>query len=252
MLTEERQSYILDQLNTKNIVKLKEIATTLNASESTIRRDFEQLEEQGYLERVHGGAKRILQLDYEQNMEEKSIKNKQEKVKIAKLAASFVEDGDIIFLDAGSTTVEMIAFLTAKNIQVVTNSVHHAAQLADKKIPTMILGGKIKLSTKVVLGPDATDEMNRYQFNKAFLGMNGVHQSFGYTTPDLEEAHLKKLAIHHAQESFVLADSSKFQQVTFVKVGDLREATILTEKFDEQLGQEIPKLTTVLQVEEEN
>ena len=147
MLTEERHQKILQLLDQKSVVKSQELASLFNASESTIRRDLQELEDANLLERIHGGAKRILNLGFEQNMTEKSIKNTHEKQKIASLAASCVQDGDMIYLDAGSTTLEMIPFLVGKQIHVVTNSVHHAAKLSDMEIPTIMLGGTLKLST---------------------------------------------------------------------------------------------------------
>ena len=88
MLTEERHQKILQLLDQKSVVKSQELASLFNASESTIRRDLQELEDANLLERIHGGAKRILNLGFEQNMTEKSIKNTHEKQKIASLAAS--------------------------------------------------------------------------------------------------------------------------------------------------------------------
>ncbi len=110
MLTEERRQKILDLLEQQKIVKSQDLVNLLNASESTIRRDLQELENGGFLERVHGGAKKEQLLNFEQNMSEKSLKNIHEKQQIAKLAAETINDEDVIYLDAGSTTLEMIPF----------------------------------------------------------------------------------------------------------------------------------------------
>ena len=219
MLTEERHQKILQLLDQKSVVKSQELASLFNASESTIRRDLQELEDANLLERIHGGAKRILNLGFEQNMTEKSIKNTHEKQKIASLAASCVQDGDMIYLDAGSTTLEMIPFLVGK----------HAAKLSDMEIPTIMLGGTLKLSTKAIIGATSMEQLQHFRFNKAFLGTNGAHLEFGLTTPDPEEAALKALAIHQAETAYVLLDHTKFNEVTFTKVEELESVTLLTD-----------------------
>ena len=133
MLTEERYNFILEKLNQYGVIKSQELMVELDCSESTIRRDIASLEEHGKLVRVHGGAKRVYMIEQEQSLTEKSVKNIRSKEKIAELAASLVEDGDTIFLDAGSTTFFMVPFLKEKNIRIVTNAVQHALLLADLK-----------------------------------------------------------------------------------------------------------------------
>lgn len=245
MLTEERHQAILHLLDQQSIVKSQELATLLNASESTIRRDLKELEEAKLLERVHGGAKQILNLGFEQDMTEKSVKNIQKKQAIASLAAQFVHDDDVIYLDAGSTTLEMLPFLIGKKITVVTNSVHHAAKLGDLNINTIILGGSIKLSTKAIVGAVALDQLSHFRFNKVFMGMNGAHLEFGLTTPDPEEAALKRLAITQTEEAYVLIDQTKLNKVTFTKVTDLNEVILLTNPCPTELLEQFQKKTTI-------
>ncbi|MFD2308641.1 DeoR/GlpR family DNA-binding transcription regulator [Enterococcus termitis] len=233
---------LLDQ---QSIVKSQDLSTLLNASESTIRRDLKELEEAELLERVHGGAKRILNLGFEQDMAEKSVKNTQKKQAIAQLAAEYIHDDDVIYLDAGSTTLEMLPFLAGKNITVVTNSVHHAAKLGDLNIETIILGGSLKLSTKAIIGSTAIEQLSRFRFNKVFMGMNGAHLEFGLTTPDPEEAALKSLAISHAEEAYVLIDQTKLNKVTFTKVADLEAVTLLTNQCSFELIEQFQKKTII-------
>ena len=96
-------------------------------------------------------------------------------------------------MDAGTTTLEMIPFLSSiSNVKVVTNSVKHAALLIDQGIETLILGGTIKISTNAVLGSGASEQLRKLRFNRCFIGMNGAHVDAGFTTPDPEEAMIKK------------------------------------------------------------
>lgn len=245
MLTDERRKKIIELLDQYSIVKSQDLITMLDASESTIRRDLQDLENAGLLERVHGGARRPQYLEQEQAMTEKSFKNVQQKKAIAKLAAKYVTDGDVIYLDAGTTTLEMIPLLKGKAITAVTNSVGLAARLVEHEINTIVLGGRIKLTTDAVIGTQAMEQLTNYRFNKAFMGMNGVHVEHGFTTPDTEEASLKRLAMEHAHEVFILVDYSKFNQVSFTRVASLDAATILTDKCPLNVYDKIKELTTI-------
>ena len=234
MLTEERHDYILEKLKRENTVKIKELEAELKCSISTVRRDLSDLEKQGLLARVHGGAKRIYTLNAEMEMKEKSGKNIHEKKKIGALAASFVEAEDIIYLDAGTTTYEMIPFLKdIEDLLVVTNGVNHADLLTEYNISTVLLGGQIKMKTKAIIGSVALNQLKNYGFSKTFLGMNGIDGEFGYTTPDTEEAALKRLAGNLANQAYVVADQTKFHKVNFVKVSELENYMIITNQLDE-------------------
>ena len=245
MLTDERKQRILQLLEQHAIVKSQDLMLTLDVSESTIRRDLQELEDEGFLERIHGGAKKSQKLSFEQAMSEKTFKNVHEKKRIAALAVKEVNEGDIIYLDAGSTTLEMIPLLKNKSISVVTNSVQHASKLVALQILTVILGGSIKLSTEAVLGSTSIQQLSQLRLNKVFMGMNGVHSSFGYSTPDSEEAALKKLAMQQAEEAFVLIDHTKFNKVTFTKVASIKEATILTDTCDKRFLEDFQSMTIV-------
>ncbi|WP_249872628.1 DeoR/GlpR family DNA-binding transcription regulator [Oceanobacillus saliphilus] len=229
MITEERYSFILEQLNESGIVKANELMVSLNCSESTIRRDLAQLEKSGALVRIHGGAKKNYQLDKEMSYNEKTIKNIQGKNSIGKYAASLIINNDVIYMDAGTTTMAMISNIKADYITVVTNGILHASLLADKNINTIQLGGKVKNTTKAIIGATSIEELKNYRFTKAFLGINGIDVSYGCTTPDPEEAALKKLAHEHSAVTYVLADESKWDKVSFAKVCRLEEVKIITD-----------------------
>ncbi|MEH7254294.1 DeoR/GlpR family DNA-binding transcription regulator, partial [Neobacillus niacini] len=194
---------------------------------STIRRDLIQLEQENLLKRVHGGAARLQGKLQEPSMIEKSSKNLQTKRQIAQFASSLVDEGDCIYLDAGSTIFEMIAFLP-ENIVVVTNGLTHVNELIEKNIKTFLIGGYAKPTTKALIGRGALNSLEQYRFDKCFMGVNGIHSQFGYTTPDPEEALIKQLALSLSREAYVAADESKFSEIAFAKIADLHQATIIT------------------------
>lgn len=231
MLEPERHQIILEALKKKNTVKLQELVELTNSSESTIRRDLTQLEQRKFLKRVHGGAARLQGKLQEPTMTEKSSRNLQAKRLISQYAGSLVEEGDCIYLDAGSTIFEMIPYLP-NDIVVVTNGLMHINSLIDKNIKTYLIGGYIKPTTKAMIGRGALESIEKYRFDKCFMGVNGIHTQFGYTTPDQEEALIKQLAISLSREAFVVADESKFSEIAFSKIAELNEATIITNELD--------------------
>ncbi|WP_010531977.1 DeoR/GlpR family DNA-binding transcription regulator [Lentibacillus jeotgali] len=246
MLTEERHQVILDLLNQDGIVKSQYLMDVIGCSESTVRRDLDHLEDAGRLTRIHGGAKRAYQLDEELTASEKSFKNIQSKESIGKLAAALVEPNDVIFIDAGTTTYAMLPYLQTKTITVVTNGIQHASLLADQGIETYLPGGKIKPSTKAIIGSQSLAALKNYRFDKVFLGMNGIDLAFGCTTPDPEEAALKQMAHQQAASSFLLADQTKWNKVNFSKVCELEDVTIVTDTLTDNL-QHYQDKTTIME-----
>lgn len=239
MITEERHELILEKLKEKGIIKINELVELTKTSESTIRRDLTILEKENYLKRIHGGAK-LLKGKYEElSYKEKKIQNILAKDNISKYAASLIEDGDSIYLDAGTTTFEMIKYINKKNLIIVTNGLKHIDELVENNIQSYVLGGKVKIKTKAVVGIEALKTLEKFRFDKCFIGTNGIHLDFGFTTPDTEEGIIKESAINQSKEVFILADASKFGEVSLFKFGDLNKATILTndkiEDYDEYL-----------------
>ncbi|WP_066368455.1 DeoR/GlpR family DNA-binding transcription regulator [Neobacillus fumarioli] len=228
---------ILQLLKEQGIVKIHELMELTNSSESTIRRDLSQLEEQKFLKRIHGGAQKLQGKLQEPSMIEKSSKNLHEKRLIAKYAAGLVEDGDCIYLDAGSTIFEIIEWLNAKDIVVVTNGLMHIPPLMNKGIATYLTGGFVKPKTNAFIGRGALASLDLYRFDKCFLGVNGIHPQFGFTTPDQEEAMVKQKAMTLSRESYVLADSSKFSEIAFAKIADIHEASIITNALEDDLAE---------------
>ncbi len=225
---------------------MQELVDETNASESTIRRDLTDLEKAKKLKRIHGGATLLQKKLAEPTVAEKTIKNSREKMRIAEKAASLIEDGDCIFLDAGTTTLEIIPFLEGKEVVVVTNGLMNISLLIDLNIETHIIGGYVKHGTRAFVGRSAIQTLESFRFDKAFLGVNGLTVQDGCTTPDPEEAFIKENAVTRSRQSYILADHSKFGEVSFSKFSNAYDVTIITStKLDEEYYNDFRTITNL-------
>lgn len=237
MLTEERYSIILERVKQNKSVKLLELCELLKASESTIRRDLTVLDERGLLKKVHGGA--ISAEEHSFNPEEQDVESKSklftdEKLAIARFSASLVDDGDFIFIDAGTTTGYMIDFLPDKKITFVTNAFVHAKKLAQRGFKVYMPAGEIKLTTEAIVGAECVSSLQSYNFTKSFLGANGISLSGGIATPDRNEARVKSTVVLNSQTVYILADHSKFDQISAVTFAQLGRVKIITDKLQDK------------------
>ena len=144
MLKSERKQFILEKVLKEKFVSLETLVQELGTSESTVRRDLDELEAESKLRRVHGGAESLHFLQEEESNKEKSIKNIQFKQKIAEKAASLIQDHDVVFIDACTTNELLIQAIHNHKVTIVTNSIHHASKLVERNIPTVIVGGTVK------------------------------------------------------------------------------------------------------------
>ena len=230
MLTEERFAKIVKIVNQEGTVTVLELAQAIGISESTIRRDLNQLDKLGRIRKVHGGATAaVLMSDgHERNMQEKYSRNIEEKRAIAAYAATLVHPNDFVFLDAGSTTEQMAEYLEENTAFYVTHGITLAQKLAARGFKTMLLAGRVKASTDAVIGMEAVSSLARYHFTRGFFGTNGITVAEGFTTPDLEEAANKRAAMEHCRQCYVLADHSKFDTLSNITFGELGQAKIIT------------------------
>lgn len=245
MLTNERHSYILKKLEKKQSVKIQDLVDETGASESTIRRDLTELESQQKLERVFGGAILTRPNLLEQSITDKSTQNLSEKIQVARAAAELIKEGDSVFLDAGTTTFQMIPFLQNKNLVVVTNGLTLVDTLNEYGITTYLTGGLFKSKTSAFVGSQTVLAMKNYRFDVCFLGVNGLHVENGYTTPDPEEAAVKQLASSLSRNTFVLADHSKINKVSFAKILDLENALLIIDSMPAEILDDFRKKTSV-------
>ena len=178
MLAEERFSLIMEQLNRKRTVTVQELCEALSTSESTIRRDLNELDRMGKVNKVHGGATLPDSqfLADEPTMAAKEALAVVQKKCIAKAAAALITAEDFVFLDAGSTTLALVRELNgpALDARYVTNGVAHARLLAQKGCKVFLVGGLLRPETEAIIGAAALHSLQQYNFTKAFLGANGV------------------------------------------------------------------------------
>lgn len=236
MLTQERYQLILSLLAEKNAVTVAELTQALGASEATVRRDLNALDEMGRLHKVHGGATALggTFVPGEPDMSTKSALHVAEKEAIGAYAAGLVTDDDFVYLDAGSSTGAIIDRLAPSRATFVTNGIDHARRLTQRGLKAFILGGQFKSTTEAIVGAMALHSLRQYNFTKCFLGANGVDLAAGFTTPDSEEAMLKSEAMNRSYLSFVLCDHSKFRLVSPVTFAPLNKACILTDRLDDE------------------
>lgn len=238
MFLMERQQKIYEMVKEKNSVQVNELAAMFGVSESTIRRDLQEMETMGLLARTHGGAMDISRMNYEMTFREKEVENSEEKVLIAEVAASMIKDGETVILDCGTTTLEIAKRITAKNITVITNSIDIAFELSNKdNIELIVAGGNLRYITRAMIGPLAENVFNSFRVDKAFIGANGISKKDGFTTPNLMEAKIKKTMIDVSGKAYIVADSSKFNKVCFSIICGIKKVSsiITSESVDEEI-----------------
>lgn len=229
MLLEKRLEKILKLVEENGSVTVQELTELLGASESTVRRDLVLLDEEGKVNKVHGGATAVnAYYAKDEDVEHRKNQNKEEKTDIARYAASLIQPDDLVYLDAGTTTERMIDFITERNAVYVTNAISHAKKLVEAGCEAHILGGKFKLSTEAIVGNETVSELEKYNFTIGFIGTNGVSRKAGFSTPDIDEAMVKKKAIAQCRKPYVLSDSNKFNQISPVTFAAFEDAVIIT------------------------
>jgi len=214
MIVEKRRAKITELVNKQGSVTIEELLGLFNISRMTIWRDLKELELKGVLTRVHGGALKIDKLD--ENEEEFNLRRREhliEKQKIAKFAAeSFVKDSDIIFLDGGSTVLEIIPHLKKTNLTILTNGLN-ALLYASKFLPHLNVigcGGILRKPSFTFVGHGAEEFFGRYKVDTAFISGTGVTVEDGIMDPHPLEIEVKKIMCKNAKNVVALIDSSKF------------------------------------------
>jgi DeoR family fructose operon transcriptional repressor len=222
---------ILDLLETQRALKVSSLSSMLGASEASIRRDLERLESAGLLRRIHGGAVSNETAAFEPSLAEKQDQHRETKRAIASAAAELIRETETIFLDAGSTTLEIARKLKhRRNLRVVTNGLNLAAELAGSRVEVIVIGGTLRPETLALVGPIAGGTLSDLHLDKLFLGTNGIDLERGVTTPNLAEAESKRAMLRSAREAVLVADSSKFGRAAFARICGLeRLHTLITD-----------------------
>ena len=231
MLAEDRLNRIVAMVSESGSATVAELAEALGVTASTIRRDLATLDRAHRIAKVHGGATSLerAHVTRDLTLSERSDLHNDEKERICIKAASFVVADSFVYVDSGSTTLRLIEHLPVlEGVTYVTDSIAHAQRLMMRGFRTVVLGGELKPETEALVGPDAAATLDRYNFSCGFWGSNGIAREQGFTTPDIEEAEVKRISMRHTARRFIVSDASKFGMVAPVKFADINDATIIT------------------------
>jgi len=236
MFIEQRYEMILQMLEKNSSITVADITKELGVSEATARRDITALANAGRLVKVFGGAIAAGEdyIFHEPTVEQKTNVNRDKKTAIARYAAKLIAPGDFVYIDAGTTTGCMLDYITQKDATYVTNAVTHARRLAADGFHVLLVGGELKGTTEAVVGSDAINTIQTYHFSKGFFGTNGITHKAGITTPDVNEAAVKRIAAKQSVERYVLADSCKFGVVSPVTFAGIESVNIITDSIPKE------------------
>lgn len=223
MLATQRKEKILDLLKEDGSAKVADLARLFKVTEVTIRQDLEKLEREGLVVREHGGAHlknfedqvRNFALIHQDNLKEKEV--------IAQKCLDFIEPGDTIILDSGSTTTEIAKkIMDIKGLVVITNALNIALMLgANPNIEVVMTGGEFKPPTLSLTGQKAADFFKGLNVQKLFLATAGISLKSGLTYPSISDLVVKKAMIDAAETTYLVADSSKIGKSAFASLGAL-------------------------------
>jgi DeoR/GlpR family transcriptional regulator of sugar metabolism len=230
VLTQQRKAHILDVLRREGQVVAKTLSQALDLSEDTIRRDLRELAADGLLQRVHGGAlpasPAVADFAGRQNVETAG------KAAIGRAAAGMVRSGQVVFVDGGTTAIQLVRHLPPDlDATVVTHSPNVAVELVNHRtVAVELIGGRLFKHSIVTVGATAIEAIRRVRPDIYFMGVTGVHPQFGLTTGDAEEAAVKRALTNLAGETVVLASREKIGAASPFVIADIEDvATIIVE-----------------------
>jgi DeoR family transcriptional regulator of aga operon len=248
LLSSERQALILELLDKTGVVRTTDLREVLKVSPGTIRADLRELETQGVLEIVHGGAVATRSAnDSKLRIDERARQNTDKKRRIGATASQLVINGQTLIVDSGSTTAEFINALTQTidYLQIVTHGLNIAtiaSRLANVEV--LMPGGIVRSSTQTLVGPQVVSFFEMINAQVVFLATNGFSIEHGVTTANMLEAEIKRKIIQRADKIVLLADSSKYGKRQALRVMPIQELDVLiTDRdLDEGIAQELAKL----------
>ena len=225
-LTEERYTAILDMLGRQETVKVNDLSARFGVSIETVRRDLKYLEAQSLLRRVHGGAVKVGGAARTTQREERQVRHWQEKLELGETACRLVREGQVVAMDA-STTNHAAAIALKNHFQtltVITNYLPVINELASKQGFTILIpGGICRYGEQSIIGPMAEENIDALHADIGFISMSGISLMGGFTDFGVDEVTIKKKIMKNADCNYVLADSSKFEQNSLLRICSLQE-----------------------------
>ncbi|WP_448238182.1 DeoR/GlpR family DNA-binding transcription regulator [Microbacterium paulum] len=236
MYATERQQLIEHLVSAEGRVAVVDLAKRFSVTTETVRRDLDQLESEGSLRRVHGGAvARTRASTVEPSLAERALRGGEAKLAIARRALHAVPpdfDGSV-YLDAGTTTAAIAQLLTQRPatrlpLEVVTHSMTVAHLLAGAPgLSLTAIGGRVRGLTAAAVGAQTVDAISRLRTDIAFIGTNGLSADFGLSTPDPDEAAVKRAILAATRRTFVVADAAKYDSELLVSFGRLSDIDVV-------------------------
>ena len=221
MLTSQRKQLILEKLAAEGQLLSKELSTLFDVSEDTIRRDLRELAAEGHLQRVHGGA--LPSSSAVATFSERKSLKTDAKQRVARKGVELISNGQVVIIDGGTTTLELIKLLPPElSITVVTHSPGVALGLVEQpNIDVILIGGRLYKHSVVTVGAAAIEGIGHIHADLFFMGVTGIHPEAGLTTGDYEEACIKRAFSGRAAETVVLASPEKINAASPFVIGDL-------------------------------
>jgi DeoR/GlpR family transcriptional regulator of sugar metabolism len=212
----DRQVNILKLLEVNNLTSVNELSTRLSVSSATIRQDLTFLESEGLIKRVHGGAV----LEDAEDLSNRLGFNYDKKLRIARMAAGMVNDGETILIESGSTNALLARELAKKkNITIITTNVYIARQLRkSEKTSIILLGGIYQTASESLVGKITRASLDQINFDKAFIGIDGYTAETGFTIRDLFRAEISSYIIKKASDAIIISDSTKFGKTELTNI----------------------------------
>jgi DeoR family transcriptional regulator of aga operon/DeoR family fructose operon transcriptional repressor len=226
--TGPRRQQILNLLEETGSLDVGDLADRFAVSVVTIRKDLDDLERQGLLQRTFGGAVFSHRSRFNRSFLERASEHLREKRAIAAAALEYIKDGDTIILDAGTTTLALAQLLKqhVKSVFIITCSVPVALEVSSAGYDILLLGGMIRNKSLALLGRETLWMLDRYRADKAFLGSSGFTIEKGHTTPNPDDAQIKEAIMRVSLEKYVLVDSSKFGDQCLTRFAHLRDVDL--------------------------
>jgi DeoR/GlpR family transcriptional regulator of sugar metabolism len=218
LTTAERRREILNILNNEGKVRVSNLAKRFSISEVTIRNDLTEMEKEGLLERVHGGAISTYKTYYRKSIVERMQTNLEEKLRIAAGVAELIDDGDTLLLNSGTTTMYVVRRLkSVKGLTILTNSIEIANEAAmnGNDMQVLLLGGNVNHQFRFTYGDDTIQQLKKYKADKLILSADGVSAAEGITTHYHLEAEVARVMIERVKRTIVVADYTKIGRADF-------------------------------------
>ena len=243
LIPAQRRERIQEYLAIHQIARSADLCDLLETSEATVRRDLEWLEQKGILERTHGGAILSQRMIFEQEYQQRAQHFPEEKKRIGELAAYLIEEGDIVFINSGTTATQVLQHIRRDSrITVFTNNVSALVDIGDPGFHYYLTGGEFQSRSNSLAGRFALDNLGMVYANKTILGVDGVSLKHGCTVPTNAEAEVVRRMIERTKgQVIIVADHSKWGVVSNFQIANIDEIDKLVtdEGFDKSAVEDL-------------